>query len=240
MTSTAATHPYVANVASACALVTMTHLALGLGLAKHLNGQQFKGFPLYTYYHSMIHTGLVFPAFLVFFAVTAPSRWLEGPDGATHTDELDATQWVQASNIGFQVAITLLSPREVFGSPALLLHHAITILGCVALLHPLHCAGYGAVFTAFTEFGSTFHNIMSLNGGTASRLLRIATDIITRGGGLVLMASEFPISRARGLPMYLQIWTCLGGLAWFGINASWTVQVASGLWRRRGRKERKE
>merc|ERR1712194_649935 len=143
-----------------------------------------------------------------------------------------AEQWVQTTNIGFQIAITALSLKKTLKSPALMMHHIITILGCFALLHRRHCAGYGAAFTAFTEFGSTFHNIMSLHGGATTRLLRVFTDILTRGGGLFLIGSEFPIARSRGLPLYLQIWSWFGGLAWFGINTQWTIQVASGLLRK--------
>ena len=146
---------YAANVLRACTVVAVVHVMLGLGLARFFRGEQFKGFPLYTYWHSMLHTGIVFPVFLFYFASTATNgwdEWLQG-DGSPPSDDLGAAQWVQASNIGFQIAITLLSPREVLGSPALLLHHVITILGCLALLHPAHCAGYGAIFTAFTEFG---------------------------------------------------------------------------------------
>jgi len=226
---------YVSNVLRSCGVTTVAHVVVGLGLQKLFKGQEFKGWPLYTYYHSMLHTGLVLPAFLAFFAATAaanPTRWLEG-EKETLSDELGAEQWVQTTNIGFQVAITILSLKKVLKSPALMLHHVITILGCFALLHRRHCAGYGASFTAFTEFGSTFHNIMSLHGGTSSRLLRVVTDVITRGGGLFLIGSEFPIARARGLPMYLQIWSWLGGIMWFGINAQWTVQVAAGLLKRR-------
>ena len=58
-------------------------------------------------------------------------------------------------------------------------------------------------------------------------------DVLTRSSGLFLITTEFHISRARGLPLYLQVWSWLGGLAWFGINATWTLQVATGLWRRR-------
>ena len=98
------------------------------------------------------------------------------------SDELGAEQLVQTSNIGFQFAITILSLKKVLNSPALMGHHIITVLGCFALLHRRHCAGYGAAFTAFTEFGSTFHNIMSLHGGQSTRYLRVFTNVITRGG----------------------------------------------------------
>jgi len=225
---------YSSSILRSCATTTVAHVLVGLGLAKLFKGQQFKGWPLYTYWHSIFHTGFVLPLFLSFFAVTIkdPKRWLEG-DNKRQSDELGAEQWVQTTNIGFQVAITILSFRKVIKSPALMLHHVITILGCLALLHPRHCAGYGASFTAFTEFGSTFHNIMSLEGGKTTRLLRVVTDILTRGGGLFLIGSEFPIARSRGLPLYLQVWSWLGGLAWFGINAQWTVQVCVGLLKKR-------
>jgi len=223
---------YVANVIQSCGVTTVAHTLVGVALAKYFRGQQFKGWPLYTYWHSIVHTGLVLPAFLTFFAATVkdPAQWLKG-DGESRTDELGAEQWVQTTNIGFQVAITILSLKKVLNSPALMLHHVITVLGCLALLHRRHCPGYGASFTAFTEFGSTFHNIMSLQGGRSTRLLRVFTDLLTRGGGLFLIGSEFPIARSRGLPIYLQVWSWLGGLAWFGINAQWTVQVATGLLR---------
>ena len=133
---------YATNVLRACTVVTVAHVVLGLGLAKFFRGEQLKGFPLYTYWHSMINTGLVFPAFLLYLAAVSPAGWLEG-DGKVPADELGAAQWVQATNIGMQVASTVLSPKEVFGSPALVVHHIITILGCFALLHPLHCPSIG-------------------------------------------------------------------------------------------------
>jgi len=197
---------YAANVLRACTVVAVVHVMLGLGLARFFRGEQFKGFPLYTYWHSMLHTGIVFPVFLFYFASTATNgwdEWLQG-DGSPPSDDLGAAQWVQAT------APSLQPSRSLDVSPG----------GLEKQIQPVPCP-------------PTFHNIMSLHGGTSSRLLRVAMDVLTRSSGLFLITTEFHISRARGLPLYLQVWSWLGGLAWFGINATWTLQVATGLWRRR-------
>jgi hypothetical protein len=225
---------YVFNILRSCCATTVTHLILGVTLDRLLKGRpELKGWPLYTYYHSMIHTGILMPAFLAYFATTVqhPMKWLA--DSGESSDQLGPEHWVQTANIGFQVAITILSLKKVLASPALVFHHAVTILGCAALLHRKHCVGYGTLFTAFTECGSTMHNIMSLWNNGTTRWMRVLSDFITRGGGLFLILSEAPIARALGLPLYLQAWSYFGGFAWFGLNGMWTTQVLSSLLRKR-------
>ena len=129
----------------------------------------------------------------------------------------------------YQVAATLLSLSKFRAEPELCLHHAVTILGCVALLHRDHCAGAGALFTAFTEWGSAMHNVMSLHNTSETRALRVLTDVLTRGAGVALIAWELPVAHARGLPLYQQVWTVVGGAVWFGLNMLWTKHVLFGL-----------
>ena len=116
-------------------------------------------------------------------------------------------------------------------SPTLIVHHIVTIGGCAALLHSAHGAGYGALFTCWTEFGSTMHNLMVLYNSTAMRWLRVLSDVVTRGGGMVLLVLDAPIASARGLPLYLQAWTYIGGGLWFLLNASWWQHVLRSLLR---------
>jgi hypothetical protein len=174
----------------------------------------------------------------MYFAVTIEdqNKWLTEPWGVRN--DLSPEHWVQTANIGFQVAITILSLKKILKSPALIVHHLITILGCAALLHRKHCLGYGALFTAFTEFGSTMHNIMSLRNNAASRWMRVISDIITRGGGIVLVLREAPIARTLGLPFYLQVWSYFGGFAWFILNGMWTKHVVTSLLSKRQGKSR--
>ena len=49
---------YVENILRSCALTTIAHTIAGLGLARLFKGQEFKGWPLYTYWHSLLHTGV--------------------------------------------------------------------------------------------------------------------------------------------------------------------------------------
>ena len=175
------------------------------------------------------------PSFLAYFMVTLErpvSQWLRSA-GTGDNGKLGAEQWAQTTNIGFQVASTILSMRKMMQSPALIIHHVVTILGCASLLHRKHCVGYGAMFTAFTETGSTFHNIMTLWNVAATRWLRVFTDVVTRGGGLLLILLSAPVDRARGLPLALQIWSYFGGVAWFGLNSMWTKQVFLSLVRKK-------
>lgn len=229
----AAADDYASNIGRSITKTTALHIVMGLILKKLFRGQVFKGWPLYTYWHSLIQTGIIFPTFLVHYAVTVKDfqKWLTGGDKASQSSELGGAQLVQTTNIGFQVAITLLSLDKVFKDPALVAHHVITIGGCASLLHRQHCPGYGALFTACTEFGSLFHHIMSLVDTTSTRWLRVFTDIVSRPGGLMLILCEAPKARERGLPASLAFWSYFGGSAWCLINLMWTKKVLAGLLR---------
>jgi len=226
--------PYVNNVVKAIATTTVAHLALGAGLQRMMKPRDHQGWPMWTYAHSLCHQGALMPGFLMYFALNnkggiLDQNWLEM---AWPRSDLGAEQWCQASNIGFQVASTLLSLKKMGESPALIVHHLVTILGCASLLHRGHCVGYGAAFTSFTETGSTMHNVMSLWNSTATRWLRVISDMITRGGGIALILLAAPVERAR-LPLLLQVWSYLGGALWFVVNATWTQHVLKGLLRGR-------
>jgi hypothetical protein len=231
---------YMYNVLASCLAFTMGHLVLGLALERVFRGSpDLKGWPLYTYYHGMASTALILPGFLVMYLSATlsdqikahpnqPGEWYQQPLESDRT-ELGPEHWIQTANIGYQIAVTVLDFKRMIKSPPLVIHHTVTIFGCAAFLSRFHAPGAGALFTAITEFGSTFHNIMGLYNNTYTRLLRVFTDVVTRGFGIALIFHTTPISRARGLPLYLDVWAYVGGLIWFGVNAQWTVHVASGL-----------
>ena len=222
----------VSGFASSVALFTVGHLVLGLALKAALaHTAQVKGWDLYTYWHSIVHTTIVLPSLLLHGALTSNQPfvgWLEQPWAGP---ELASEQWVQTANIGFQIAITLLSIKQIIGDTQLVVHHVVTIGGCLALLHGAHGAGYGALFTCWTEFGSTMHNLMILYNSTLVRWVRVITDVATRGGGMVLLLRDAPIAAARGLPLPLQAWTYVGGGIWFSLNAFWWQHVLRSLLR---------
>jgi hypothetical protein len=220
------------TIPSSIAVFTAAHVILGLLLKAILRGKpDVKGWPLFTYYHSMIHTALFLPCILLpTLLQRTPSfvAWLEHP----RTDGMmSAEQWVQTANIGFTIAITLLSMSKIIAQPKLMVHHVVTGLGCAAWLHVAHGAGYGALFTCWTEFGSTMHNAMVLRNSTPLRWGRVASDVATRGGGMILLLSDAKLARARGLPIYLQLWTFVGSGLFFLINASWTWCVLKSVLR---------
>ena len=239
---------------AACFCAMAVQLGLGLGLKRALRARpDVKGWPLWTYWHSMLHTTLVLPAVLFCGLMRAevlePTggsfiAWLERPPERTWTtatlSSLSAEQWVQVANIGFTTSVTLLSVRRMATDPALLGHHAVTVAGCAAWLHGAHGAGFGALFTTWSELGSTMHNVMSLHNNAATRWARVVTDVLTRGGAVVLLLCDARLARARGLPLVLQIWSLLGGGFWMYLNYRWTRHVFLSLVRPNGHRRQPE
>ena len=232
-------------VAGSCVAVAAGHTVLGLALKWALRSRpDLKGWPLWTYWHSIVHTALVLPCLLAYcllntklvagqtsFVAWLEQPWTHGP-GLLSAEQwcllgpgLRAEQWVQSANVGFVISVTLLSLRKVLASPSLLLHHLVTIAGCVAWLHGAHGAGYGALFTIWSELGSTMHNLMVMWNCGATRWARVVTDVVSRGGATVLLLMDAPLARARGLPLYLQVWTFAGGAMWLYLNFCWTKHV---------------
>ena len=67
---------------------------------------------------------------------------------------------------------------------------------------------------------------MSVHNTTSTRWLRVTTDVLTRGGGMVLLFNDATLARGRGLPLYLLVWMYVGWLMWFGIWIELSVDEA--------------
>jgi hypothetical protein len=170
---------------------------------------------------------------LHYYWTVGGSNWLAMPFG---NDSFRPEAWVQINNLAYLLSTTLADNSSFLKSPELIVHHAVTLFGCVSLLHPAHSLGYGTLFTSVTEFGSFFHNVMIIWNNTPNRWLRVFTDLTTRGFGLYLIHM---VGSQPGLPMFLKVWAYFGGGFWFLLNANWTMHVARGLLRGRPQKSKK-